>query len=191
MSEPYLGQLMCVGFTFNNRGWANCDGQLLPIAQNSALFSLFGTTYGGDGRTTFGLPDLRGRVPIHTGQGPGLPDYKQGSRGGSPTVILNTQEMPSHNHALVSGTDAGQANLDIRIHARNDGENQKSPDSHVLAAGNYSDQDPNATLNRSSVTATISGTTANTGSTQAHNNMQPYQALRWLVALVGIYPSRN
>ena len=97
MSEPWIGQLMCVGYNFAQRGWANCDGQLLPISQNSALFSLYGTMYGGDGRTTFALPDLRGRVPIHLGQGPGLPSYNQGQRGGN---YETTQPPRSHAHAV-------------------------------------------------------------------------------------------
>lgn len=96
MSEPWIGQLMCVGYNFAQRGWANCDGQLLPISQNSALFSLYGTMYGGDGRTTFALPDLRGRVPIHLGQGPGLPSYNQGQRGGN----YETTQPPAHTHTL-------------------------------------------------------------------------------------------
>lgn len=91
MSEPYIGQLMCVGYSFSIRGWANCDGQILPTSQHSALFSLFGTTYGGDGESTFGLPDLRGRVPVHAGQGPDLPVYTQGEKGGRAGAIRSDE----------------------------------------------------------------------------------------------------
>ena len=98
--EPFLGQLMLVGFTFCPRGWANANGQLLEISTNTALFSLLGTTYGGNGRTTFGLPDLRGRVPVHVGTGPGLSAYRQGQRSGQETVTLTAAEMPAHRHTV-------------------------------------------------------------------------------------------
>ena len=188
MSEPYLGQLMCVGFTFNNRGWSNCDGQLLPIAQNTALFSLFGTTYGGDGRTTFALPDLRGRVPIHTGAGPGLPQYAQGSRGGAATVVLNTNQIPLHNHNLNNGTEANQAS--VALSASGEAADTQDANDNVLArALIYHAGDANRRLGATS--AAISGQTALTGGSQPHENMQPYLALRWLVALTGVFPSRN
>ena len=188
MSEPYLGQLMCVGFTFNNRGWSNCDGQILPINQNTSLFSLFGTMYGGDGRTTFGLPGLQGRVPIHVGQGPGLPDYRQGSSGGSPTVTLNVTEIPAHGHNLFNGTGNNQAN--ITLHGIETPANSQDPEDNVLGqALNFHSGTANVPLGSSA--GTIGGQTALTGGGQSHNNMQPYQTLRWLVAMVGVYPSRN
>jgi microcystin-dependent protein len=191
MSEPYLGQLMCVGFNFNNRGWSNCDGQILPISQHTALFSLFGTMYGGDGRTTFGLPELRGRVPIHTGQGAGLPNYMQGSKGGSPTVVLNTTQIPSHDHVLVNGTNANQAYVRVGANAANAG--TQTPTDNVLATSRentyLAGQAADVQLAESS--AAIGGQTALTGGNQDHQNMQPYQTLRWLVAMVGQYPSRN
>lgn len=106
MSDPFIGQISLFGFNFPPRGWATCSGQILPIAQNTALFSLLGTTYGGDGRTTFALPDLRGRVPIHQGQGPGLSDYVIGQAGGQETITLLESQMPPHTHDLfgVQGT---------------------------------------------------------------------------------------
>jgi len=104
-SEPFLGEICWIGFNFAPRGWALCDGQLLSISQNDALFSLLGTTYGGDGRTTFGLPDLRGRSPIHVGQGPGLSNYQWGQKGGVETVTLTINQMPSHTHAITSPED--------------------------------------------------------------------------------------
>ena len=104
-SEPYLGQVALVGFNFCPRGWVPAEGQLLEIASNSALFSLYGTIYGGDGRTTFGLPDLRGRAPIHTGTGPGLSTYNIGQRGGVETVTLSPTQVPSHSHTITELTD--------------------------------------------------------------------------------------
>ena len=163
MSEPFLGQINIVGFNFANRGWANCDGQLLSIAQYSALFSLFGTMYGGDGRTTFGLPELRGRVPVHVGNGPGLPNPgSQGAKGGSASETLNASQVPG----IRVGGEADQA----------------------TAAGGYP---ANAASYASSPAASgvLGGT--NGGGTQSHNNMQPYQVLRYLVAMQGIFPSRS
>ena len=98
MSEPFLAEIKIIGFNFAPVGWAYCDGQILPIAQNQSLYSLLGTTYGGDGRTTFGLPDLRGRIPLHQGQGPGLSSRKLGSKGGGETVTLTTSQLASHSH---------------------------------------------------------------------------------------------
>ena len=110
--ESYLGQIQMFGFNFAPRGWAFCDGQLLPIAQNTALFSLLGTIYGGDGRTTFGLPDLRGRVPVHLGQGPGLANFTIGQKGGFATTTLSVQQMPLHAHAAQTTVHAGSATSD-------------------------------------------------------------------------------
>ena len=192
MSEPYLGQLMCVGFNFNNRGWNNCDGQILPIAQYTALFSLFGTIYGGDGRTTFGLPDLRGRVPIHTGTGPGLSPRPQGEKSGGETVILNSGQIPSHNHNLINGTAANQAHVAIDVNNATNADS-KNPSGTALAVSRentyLSTGAVDAQLNAAA--ASISGQTALTGGNQPHNNMQPFLVLRWLVAMVGVYPSRN
>ena len=100
MSQPFLGQITMFGFNFNPRGWAKCDGQLLPISSNQALFSLLGTTYGGDGRTTFGLPDMRGRVPLHQGQGPGLSPRQMGARIGAEDATISANEMPAHSHGM-------------------------------------------------------------------------------------------
>lgn len=173
--EPFIGQLMLVGFTFCPRGWTNADGQLLAISQYSALFSLYGTTYGGDGRTTFALPDLRGRSVIHTGTGPGLPAYPQGARSGATERVLTTAQMPSHSH-------------DVKV--TNEFANKPGPGGKLLAADDtginkYSDtaNPPNRTMN----TAMIS----NTGGNQPVDIRDPYLVMRWCVALVGIFPSRN
>ncbi len=172
MSEPFIGEIRMVGFNFAPRGWALADGQLLPISSNSALFSLYGTTYGGDGRTSFALPDLRGRVPVQQGAGPGLSQYRIGSSGGAETVTLNTNQLPPHSHPLMAHEAAG---------------NQVGPTGHVLAGGgrnaNYSDQIPDTMLNDASVGAT--------GGNQGHINMQPYLVINFCVALVGLFPSRN
>jgi microcystin-dependent protein len=174
MSEPFIGQIIMFGGNFAIQGYALCDGQLLPIAQNAALFSILGTNYGGNGTTTFALPDLRGRTAIHMGSGPGLSSHPLGESSGSESVTLHLTQMPSHNHAL--GVQSG-------------GADQISPETHVLAAeaggstAVYSGQQPNATANPASITAT--------GGNQPHNNMQPYLTLNFQIALVGIFPSRN
>jgi microcystin-dependent protein len=176
MSEPFLGQIQMFGFTFNPRGWANCDGQLLQIAQNQALFSLYGTTYGGDGRTTFGLPDLRGRAPIHVGQGTGLPAYTQGQKSGSPTVTLNDTEIPSHTHtfAVPCNTDDGSSD-----EPQNQFPAKAAGGETIYAAA----ATPNAVMG--------AGTTGANGGGRDHNNMQPYLVIRFCCALQGLYPSRN
>ncbi len=179
-SEPILGQLMPVGFNFCPRGWSGADGQLMAIAQNTALFSLYGTTYGGDGRTTFGLPDLRGRSPIHTGTGPGLSPYTLGSRGGAEQVTLNTLQIPSHNHVgevHVSRTDATTRSPAGAYFARTD--------QNTLAYEENTPPQAGDTMNAGTVT------TQNTGGNQPHYNLSPYLTLRWCVAMVGVYPSRN
>jgi microcystin-dependent protein len=174
MSEPFLGEIRVLGFQFTPRGWAGCDGQLLSIAQNSALFSLLGTTYGGDGRTTFALPDLRGRTPIHQGQGQGLSPYSMGQNGGSESHTLTANEMPQHSHALA---------------ATNAGGNQQSPQGTFIAtdaAGNtagFSSSAPTVAMHPASITAT--------GGSQPHNNLQPYLTVNFCIALQGIFPSRN
>ena len=177
-SDPFLAQLMLFGGNFCPRGWANADGTLLPVASNSALFSLLGTMYGGDGRTTFGLPDLRGRAPISVGNGPGLPSYPtQGAKGGSTSFTLTTLEMPSHNH---TGT----------VRASNQTGNSANPNGNVLAINPGGDQMyhvDGSTNNMAADSLAIN----NTGNNQAVNKTSPYQVLRWCIATQGIYPSRN
>ena len=176
MSEPFIGEIRIVGFNFSPRNWADCDGQLLPINQNQSLYSLLGTMYGGDGRTTFGLPDLRGRFPMHYGTGIGLTTRQMGQRLGSETVTMNVGQMPSHTHTgtVVSSTDEGD---------RTDpaGAYPARPEDPVQPYG-----------------GTTGGTMAaggvqidNTGSGQAAPNMPPFLVLRFVIALFGLYPSRN
>ena len=173
-NEPFIGQLMIFGGNFCPRGWANADGQLLPINQNQALFSIFGTYYGGDGRTTFGLPDLRGRVPIHVGQGPGLTDRRQGSKGGEESHALNKAEMPNHHHPLYGSIDrATESTAQGNLLASP----KRGP---IYAQPSKSRPVP---LNNRSI--------GPQGSSRKHNVMQPFQTLRYCVALTGVYPSRN
>ena len=177
MSEPFLGQILLVGYNFAQRGFALAQGQLLPISQNSALFSLYGTMYGGDGRTTFALPDLRGRCPIGMGTGPGLSSRTIGSRSGLETTTLTVADMPAHNHT---------------VNATNSDGDKPGPGGKLLGAAPpggvgsetiYSTAAPNKTMNP--------GMIANTGGGQAHNNMQPFLVMNYQVALLGIFPSRN
>lgn len=171
MAEPFLAEVRIVGFNFAPRGWAFCSGQILPINQNQALYSLLGTTYGGDGRTNFALPDLRGRVPIHVGRSDGGVDYREGQKSGAETHTLNAAEMPNHTH-VVRASDA-TASAD-------------SPTGRVLAQpGLAMYGDP------SSPAAMGAGTIANTGGGQAHDNMMPYLALNFCIALQGLFPSRS
>ena len=169
MSEPFLAEITIVGFNFAPRGYAFCDGQLLPINQNQSLYSLLGTTYGGDGRTTFALPDLRSRVPIHRGNDSGS-NYALGQKGGEETHTLNANEMPSHTHTIQGSADAAT---------------QSDPTGNVLAKSTQ--------LYRQSTNLVdmVSGTMSNQGGGQAHDNMQPYLAVNFCIALQGLFPSRN
>lgn len=193
--EPFLGQIMMFGGNFAPRGWALCDGQLLPISQYSALFSILGTTYGGDGRTTFGLPDLRGRAPIHAGQGPGLTSYRIGQRGGVEDVTLNVTQIPSHNHfASLNDVTLGVSSAEATLHKPEAGSS--------LAAGNlpgsrgagnptqmYSTATPNIPLASQSVSGNV--TVNNTGGNLSHENRQPFLATYYIIALQGVFPSRS
>ncbi len=192
MSTPFIGEIKMVGFTFAPVGWANCDGQLLAISQNTALFSLLGTTYGGDGRTTFGLPDLRGRVPMHTGQGAGLTNRPMGQRSGTETVTLTAGNLPAHTH------DAGSlaATTTVTVRGSSGDADATSPSNAALAVtreDTYLAATPDVDLAAGSATAAtgLAGSTGQTGSNQAVNNMQPYQVVRFVIALVGIFPSRS
>ena len=165
MSEPFLAEVKIVGFNFPPRGWAYCDGQILPINQNQSLFSLLGTTYGGDGRTSFALPDLRGRTPIHTGGG-----HSIGQKSGEESHTLGTNEMPQHTHTAQGSTD----NADVPI-----------------ATGNVLATQPSRIYHGpTNLVPLVSGTVANVGG-QAHENMQPYLAVGFIIALLGLFPSRN
>lgn len=176
-AEPYIGEISLFAGNFAPRGWAFCQGQLLPIAQYTALFSLLGTTFGGNGQTTFALPDLRGRVAVGFGQGPGLPFVNQGEQAGEPTHTLISPEMPAHSHpAQAVGVNAAG--------------NSGSPGGNVPAASTardniYSNAAPNVPMAPGSISIGAAG------GSQPHNNMQPYLGLSYIIALEGIYPSRG
>ncbi|NNE57679.1 MAG: phage tail protein [Hellea sp.] len=176
-SEPFIGEIQPVGFNFCPRGFAEANGQLLAISQYSALFSLYGTIYGGDGRTTFALPDLRSRVPIHMGTGPGLSSRPIGSRGGAETNTMTVGQMPSHTH---------RAGVQTRTETANSTTPRKNSFS-VTADNSYFDgTDPSGRFMNSNTIAVD-----NAGGGQSQNNMQPYLTINYCVALVGLYPSRS
>jgi len=164
MAEPFLGEIKVVTFNFAPKGWAFCNGQLLPINQNQALFSLLGTTYGGDGRTTFALPDLRGSIPMHSGNG-----HVLGERAGTENVTLILQQLPQHNHLVnVVNTNASAG-----------------PTNNYFASANalYQPPPPNTILAPTTISTV--------GNTQPHENRQPFLTLSFAIALVGIFPSPN
>ncbi len=177
--DAYLGAVCVFGGNFAIRGYQLAQGQLLSISQNSALFSLFGTTYGGDGRTTFGVPDLQGRVPVGVGAGPGLSPISWGQKGGSENITPTVNTMAAHTH-VATATAHGQSAAAATA----------APSGAVWAnirANGYSTTAPNVTMSAGAVTVTI----ASTGGNQAIDIRQPYTALNWLVALEGLYPPRN
>ena len=170
-ADPFIGEIMWVGYTFCPRGWTEAGGQLLSISENTALFSLYGTTYGGDGRTTFALPDLRGRVSIHAGQGPDLSDYSLGQKSGLEAVTLTANEMPAHNHTLNVSGGAVDKNAAGSILGS---PKQKIYDAPVAAS-----------------TVLASSAMSEAGGGMSHENRPPYLTLRACIALTGVYPSRN
>ncbi|MBO6881218.1 MULTISPECIES: phage tail protein [Winogradskyella] len=174
--DQFMGQILMFGGTFAPRGWAFCHGQMLSIAQYQALFSLLGTTYGGDGRTTFALPDLRSRVAVGFGQGPGQPNIKLGSIGGEAQVTLNVQQLPAHNH---TGTIEAVSPIPRGGSAGPDPTNAYNAEGGAYATGK------NAKMAADSVSV------GQTGGGQAHNNMQPYTGINYIIALEGVYPSRS
>ena len=197
MSDPFIAEIIMFGGNFAPRGWALCDGQLLSISSNSALFSILGTTYGGDGRTTFGLPDLRGRVAMHPGSGPGLTLRRLGEKSGMETVTLTTNQIPSHNHtatATASGTGTGTS---YGTDTQGDNGFLGGRTWAHVGANLYKDATPNVAMKAGNVTldnltVTVDNVTVNnTGGSQAHTNVQPFQCVNFIIALVGVFPSRN
>lgn len=172
-TEPFIGQIAFVPYNFVPKNWAACDGQLLPIAQNTALFSLLGTTYGGNGQTTFALPDMRGRSLLDDGQGPGLQNYTIGEMGGQENVTLTTQEIPAHNHNILAVTSEG---------------NDASPAGNLPANTKILDKEYSNLPSNTTMKDTMVG---NTGGNQPHENRSPYLVLKCIIALQGVFPSRN
>lgn len=169
MSEPFLGELKLASFNFPPKGWALCNGQLLPINQNQALFSLLGTSYGGDGMRTFSLPDLQGRAPLHRGNGVVL-----GQKAGAETVTLNSSQLPTHTHTLTASADIANASV---------------PGGALPAAKPRGGMNRYAPVGNDTVMGSSSLTSI--GGSQPHQNMQPYTVLMWIIALQGIFPSQN
>jgi microcystin-dependent protein len=171
MSTPYIGEIRIFAGNFAILDWAFCNGSLQSISANSALFNLIGTTYGGDGQTTFGLPDLQGRFPIHQGTGAGLPTYVIGQKAGVETVTLNTNQIPSHSHVPASSGSGGSDN----------------PTGNYWGASTggklYSTNTPNLTMNNAAIGIT--------GGSQPHDNMQPFLCIIYIISLFGIFPSQN
>ena len=198
---PYIAQIIMFGGNFAPKGWAFCNGQLMAISSNNALFSLIGTTYGGDGRSTFALPDLRGRAPIHAGTGPGLTTRPLGYRSGTETVTLTLNQMPQHTH-LASATNQAVSQLKLSSET---GDSQSPiangsigavgapPKSSNSALIFNDDDEPNVIQNGMSVQTNVNTqvTLYNSGGSQWHNNMQPYLAVNYIIALYGAYPSRS
>lgn len=174
--EPFIAQIMLFGGNFAPRGWAFCDGQLLPISSNSALFSIIGTAYGGDGRTTFALPDLRGRVPMHAGTGAGLTPRQIGQRMGVEDVTLVESQMPVHNHQILAAAAAAA--------------NSRAAGDAIGRSDIYVDNNPSDPTTQPSI-ALNDKTIASAGGGQQHENMQPTLCINYIIALQGIFPSRN
>jgi microcystin-dependent protein len=171
MSEPFLAEIRMVGFNFAPRGWATCDGQILPINQNQSLFSLLGTTYGGDGRTSFALPDLRGRSPIHVSS-----DHGHGLKDGEETHTLGLLEIPSHTHALQASGEAAT---------------QAGPTGNLLAVSTLASGNIYSTNAQTQDVSLGTSAIASNGGGQGHNNMQPSLVLNFCIAIQGLFPSRN
>lgn len=191
MSEPFLAEIIMFGGTFAPRSWALCDGQILPINQNQSLYSLLGTTYGGDGRTSFALPDMRGRIPIHSGggsAGPGLTGRPLGARFGNEESILTLAEMPNHSHApnntasvpIPSGDEEDDANPSGRVPG-------PSADGNLYGSAGGA----GTTVAMGTTVKQVPATVGNTGTAQPANNLQPYTVINFIIALQGLFPSRN
>ena len=172
MSNPFLGEIRMAGFNFAPRGWAFCAGQLLAISQNDALYALVGTTFGGDGVNTFGMPDLRGRLPINQGQGPGLSPYVLGQKAGTESVTLTTAQIPAHSHVITAASSGARS---------------ANPSNNLLGSGEadiYNHDGANAV-------ALSPNAIAQSGGSQPHDNLQPYLCINFIIALEGVFPSRN
>ena len=183
--EPFLAQIIMFGGNFAPRGWALCDGQLLPINSNQALFSLLGTTYGGDGRTTFALPDLRGRTAVHAGNGPGLSPVRLGEKAGTNSTTLSTANMPSHNHVGVLKVNSGNATQTAATANSSIATPGSGSGRSFVATEGFNTTAPDVSMNAGSVT------TGNAGGGTSFNNMQPFNTVNYIIALLGTYPSRS
>ena len=181
-TEPFIGEIKIFGFNFAPVSYALCQGQIMSIAQNTALFSLLGTTYGGNGQTTFALPDLRGRMPIGQGQGPGLPFYTMGEAAGTTNVTLLSNNMPIHNHAATG--------INVRIPVTSASEDSSATNNYIGNAVNDT-FGPAASPTASLGAPVVSGSTAPAGGSQPFSILNPYLAINYSIATQGIFPSRN
>lgn len=199
MSDPFIGEIRMFAGTFAPRGWAFCNGQQLAISTNSALFSILGTTYGGNGQSTFALPNLQGRAPIHPGQSPGTSNYVLGQVGGVENTTLTVNQLPAHNHTVAL---SGTGNVSVALGASSANGNTPTPGPTTVPAkvpgglsglSAYSTTAPDTTLMPVNTTTTvnINGNTGSAGSNQPVSVVQPYLAVNFIIALEGIYPSRN
>jgi microcystin-dependent protein len=175
MSDQFLGEIRAFPFNFAPLGWAMCNGQIMSLAQNTALFSLLGTTYGGDGRSTFALPNLQGCIPLHPGQGPGLSLYELGETGGTISVTLLQTEIPGHSHTPQASLEAGSVN---------------SPAGAVWAEPHFGRATDQVYATSGGTTPMSASSLGSAGSSQPHNNLSPYLALNFAIALQGIFPPR-
>jgi len=169
--DPFIGQIIFFAGNFAPRGWAFCNGQLLSVAENTALFAILGTTYGGNGQTNFALPDLRGRVPVHPGHGPGLSNYALGQQAGTETVTLGITQIPSHGHTFTPGCSS-------------DPPNSQTPDNNVPAALDSQAYGSEANANMRPANSSTAG------GSQAHDNLPPYTCVNFIIAVEGAFPSR-
>jgi len=177
MSEPFIAEIRIFAGNFAPRGWAFCNGQLLPISQNTALFSLIGTTYGGDGRSTTALPNLEGRAPMHPGRGPGLTARRLGEKVGTETVTLSEAQIPSHSHTLRATTSRAAANT--------------APSNTASLSRSGGGDSLYQTNTSANLVDLASGAVSTAGGSQAHTNLQPFLTLNFIIALEGLYPSRS
>ncbi|QMV19927.1 phage tail protein [Granulicella sp. 5B5] len=212
MSDPYLGEIRMVSFQYAPYGWALCNGQTLPVAQNQALFSLLGVTYGGNGTTNFNLPDLQGRIPLHAGAGPGLPPYDIGQKGGVESMALTTAQLPPHTHAatFTPSGGGGTPTVNVSIQAGNQTAQASAPSTPYLAAGSapshvaasqplYASSAGTNPHSLGGVSASISGlspgggtvTNSLTGNGQPFSIEPPYLAVYFIIALQGVFPTRG
>lgn len=173
MSEPFVAEIRIFAGNFAPRGWAFCNGQLLPVSQNTALFSLIGTTYGGDGRSTTALPNLEGRAPMHPGRGPGLTSRRLGERGGTETVTLTEAQMPDHTHSIMATNNPGNLGIPSTVRAL----------ARTQPGFAWQTSAPNVDMAPQALPSS--------GGSLSHNNMQPYLTINFIIALVGLYPSRS
>jgi len=173
MSEPFVGEIRMFAGNFAPSGWSFCDGQLLAVSQNNALFSLLGTIYGGDGRTTFGLPDMRGRIPVHAGSGPGLSPVRLGAKAGTESVTLTSNQLPSHKHDVLASSNAG-----------NSGDPTGNASASTAPASSYSTSLATPQTMNSAAISSVGGS-------RQHSNLMPSICVHFIIALFGIYPTRN